>query len=236
MSFFKRLFGIASAESHAVLDKIEDPVKMTEQGLRQLREDLNESLKGLAEVKAIAIRTRRDAETSRATALDYEQKAMLLLKKAQEGAITPQEADRLAVEALNKKETAVQLAMTNEKNLVTHEAAVAKMEVNVNRLKQQISNWENEAKTLKARARVSEATQKLNKHLANVDSSSTVAMLEKMKDKINQQEALAESYGQMADANTSVDEEINKALGPSTVSSSAALEALKAKLQLPPAQ
>jgi phage shock protein A len=232
MSFFKRLFNIGSSEAHAILDKLEDPIKLTEEGLRQLKENLNESLKGLAEVKAIAIRTRKEVENNKLIAIDYEQKAMLLLKRAQEGAISPQEADRLAMEALNKKDAALQLVITNENNLKVHEAAVAKMEANVNRLKQQITNWENEAKTLKARARVSEATQKLNKHLANVDSSSTVAMLEKMKEKINQQEALAESYAEMADSNKSIDDEINKALGPGTSSSSAALEALKAKMQL----
>jgi len=230
MSFFRRLFMIGSSEAHAALDKLEDPIKMTDEGIRRMKEDLNKAMQGLAEVKAIAIRTRKELEQNKMLAEDYEQKAMLLLKRAQEGAISQAEADRLATEALNKREQALQLATVNEKNLVVHEQAVTKMEANVQRLKVQISNWENEAKTLKARARVSEASAKLNKHLTNMDSGGTVAMLEKMRDKVNQQEALAESYADLADANRSVDDEINKALGPSTASSSAALEALKAKL------
>ena len=106
------------------------------------------------------------------------------------------------------------------------------MEQNVHRLKSQISKWESELKTLKARHKVSEASTKLNKQLANIDSNSTVALLEKMKEKVDQQEALAESYGDMADMNISVDEEINKALGPGESGSSASLLELKAKLGL----
>jgi phage shock protein A len=234
MSFFKRIFGIASAEANAALDKIEDPVKMTEQGLRDLKNDLNESLKALAEVKAQAIRSRKELEASKAAAQDYEGKAILLLQRAESGQLAPAEADRLAEQALTKKDQAIQQVNTNQKSVQVLEANVAKMEQNVQRLKGQISQWENEAKTLKARAKVSEATQKLNKQLANIDSNGTVALLERMKDKVAQQEALAESYGEMADVTKTVDEEIDKALlgsgGSSSPGGSLALAALKAKL------
>lgn len=235
MSFFKRLFGMASAEAHSALDKIEDPIKMTEQGLRDLKNDLNESLKALAEVKAAAIRGRKELEESKASAKDYEGKAMLLLQRAESGAIAPEEADRLAEQALTKKEQALSRVTSNQKNVEVLEANVVKMEQNVQRLKNQISQWENEAKTLKARAKVSQASAKLNKQLANIDSNGTVGMLERMKEKVAQQEALAESYGDMADMTKSVDDEIDKALlgsgsGPGSPGGSLALAELKAKL------
>ncbi|MEN7546653.1 PspA/IM30 family protein [Rapidithrix thailandica] len=235
MSFFKRLFNIGSAEVHSAIDKIEDPVKMTEQGIRDLKSDLDKSLKGLAEVKAIEIRTRKEAEQQKALASDYENKAMMLLKRAQDGQVAPEEADRLASQALTKKEQALQQAANSQKMLQTHEASVAKMEQNVHRLKNQISTWENELKTLKARSKVSQATTKLNKQLANIDSGGTITMLERMKEKVDQQEALAESYGDLANTAKSVDEEIDQALlgsGSSSSSSSDSLLALKAKMGL----
>lgn len=234
MSMFKRLFGVASAEVNSAIDKIEDPIKMTEQGIRDLKKDLNESLKSLAVVKAEAIRSRKEFENAKLQAKDYEGKAMLLLQKAESGAITPEEADRLATQALTRKEQAMTQATTTQKLVQTQEANVSKMEQNVQRLKTQIGNWENELKTLKARHKVSEASAKLNKQLANIDSSSTLGMLERMKEKVDQQEALAESYGEMADTTKSIDEEIDQALlgsgGSSTAGSSDALAALKAKL------
>ena len=67
-------------------------------------------------------------------------------------------------------------------------------------------------KTLKARVKVSNATQKLNKQMADIDAFSTVSMLERMKDKVTQEEALAEAYGESPNANYSLDSEIDKAI------------------------
>ena len=52
-----------------------------------------------------------------------------------------------------------------------------------------------------------------------------------MREKVAEQEALAESYGDIADTvNTSIDDEIDKVLGPSSASQSEALAKLKAKM------
>ena len=59
LGMFKRFFKVAQSEAHAALDKIEDPIKMAEQGIRDLKKDLNNSLKNLAEVKAMTIRLKR---------------------------------------------------------------------------------------------------------------------------------------------------------------------------------
>jgi phage shock protein A len=37
MNVFKRLFKVGEAEAHSALDKLEDPIKMTEQGIRDLK-------------------------------------------------------------------------------------------------------------------------------------------------------------------------------------------------------
>ena len=85
MNFFKRLFKVGQSEAHSALDKLQNPIKLTEQGIRDLKSDLDKSLKALAEVKAMAIRSRNDIDTYSNKAKDYEQKAMLLLKKAGSG-------------------------------------------------------------------------------------------------------------------------------------------------------
>jgi phage shock protein A len=48
--------------------------------------------------------------------------------------------------------------------------------------------------------------------MAEIDNSSTVAMLERMKDKVNQEEALAEAYGDIAKSSKSIDDELNDAI------------------------
>lgn len=233
MNIFTRLFKIGQAESHSAVDQLEDPIKMTEQGLRDLRQDLDKSLHALAEVKAMSIRSRNEAESFRSRALDYENKAVLLLQRAHKGDLETAEADRLASEALIKKtenETQATRAAADQRQF---EASAQQLDQNVQTLKQTISKWENELKTLKARVTVSTATKTINKQLAQLDSSGTVTLLERMKEKIAVEEALAESYGEIARESKSIDQEIDKALGQTAGSQATAdLQALKQKLGL----
>ncbi|WP_255518159.1 PspA/IM30 family protein [Fulvivirga sp. M361] len=229
---FKRLFKIGQSEAHSAIDKLEDPIKLTEQGIRDLKSDLDKSLQALAEVKAMAIRSKNDVNTYKNKAKDYENKAMLLLKRAQGGELDPAEADRLASEALVKKEEATGQMNRAKEEQDRFEKNVSQLDVNVKKIRSTISTYENELKTLKARVKVSTATKKLNKQMAQIDSGSTVSMLERMKDKVAEEEALAESYGDIANESKSVDDEIDKALegGSAEVKVSDDLAALKAKL------
>lgn len=230
MSIFKRLFKIGEAEAHSAIDKMENPIKLTEQGIRDLKQDLDKSLQSLAEVKAMAIRSKNDMIKYKNQADNYESKAMQLLKKAEAGEIDASEADRLASEALVKKEEALGQSGRAKEEKERMDASIAKLEQNIRHIRSNISKWENELKTLKARDKVNSATKNLNKQLASIDSTGTVSMLEKMKDKVEQDEALAESYGEIANESRSVDDEIDKALGSSSSGGSDALAALKAKM------
>ncbi len=234
MGIFSRIFSIGKSEANSALDKLEDPIKMTEQGIRDLKEDLNKGLQGLAEIKALAIRARNDNVKYTADGKSYEQKAVALIQKAAAGQLAPAEADRLAGEMLRMKEKSDSEALRTAKEMAQHEKSVSMMEANINTLKSKVNTYENELRTLKARSKVSEATAKINKQLAQVDSGSTMNMLERMKEKVAEQEALAESYGAIALESKTVDDEVEKVLGPGSGSSSEALLALKAKMGLLP--
>jgi phage shock protein A len=98
-------------------------------------------------------------------------------------------------------------------------------------LKRQISKYENEAITLKARARTASSMRKINQQLAGADASGTVAMLEKMKQKVQEEESLAEAYDQLADVGSSIDDDLDKALAaPSSSAGADSLAALKKKM------
>jgi len=231
MGIFSRIFKIGQAEAHSAIDKLEDPIKLTEQGIRDLKQDLEKALQALAEVKAMAIRANNDLSTERNRLKDYENKAMLLLKKGQSGELDASEADRLASEALVKKQEAEGQVSRLQTEKQKFDGAVSNLEGKVKTLRSQISSWENELKTLKARAKVSSVTKNLNKQLSNIDTSSTVNMLEKMKNKVAEEEALADAYGDIANESKSVDDEINKALGGNSESKAATdLEELKRKM------
>lgn len=232
MNFFKRLLKMGEAEANAALDNMEDPIKLTEQGIRDMKVDLEKSLEALAQVKALAIRSKNEHEEFLFKVENYQEKALILLTKAKKGTLEMSKAERLAKESLIKKEENSLKAQITKSQSVNLEGSVSQLEINVAVVKKNISKWENELKTLKARVKVSNATQNLNKQMSEIDSSGTVSMLERMKDKVNQEEALAEAYGDIAQANKSVDDEIDKVLDYTKDSAENELAKLKEQLGL----
>lgn len=231
MNIFKRLLKIGQAEAHAAVDQLEDPIKLGEQAIRDLNEDLEKSIRAHAEVKAMAIRARNEVEAYRTKAESYEGKAVQLLQSAHQGGLDSTEADRLAGEALGRKEENLQLAAAAQDEQLRFEKSVGQLEQQIKTMRSTISTWENELRTLKARITVSNATQTINKQLAQIDSSGTVALLERMKEKAAVEEALAQSYGEIAQEVRSLDEEIDKALEQTSAQQVAQdVAALKARL------
>ncbi len=230
MKFLRRLLKIGQAEVHHAIDNMEDPIKMTEQGIRDMKEDLDKALEALAQVKAMSIRAKKEVGEYEEKAEDYNEKAMLILKKAQTGGIEPGEADRLATEALVKKEEAVGLQNQAIADKEKFDQNVLQMEANVQTIKQNISKWENELKILRSRVKVADATKSLNKQMAKIDSNGTIALLERMKEKVHQEEALAEAYGEIANSSKSIDEEIDRVVDVKKSKAHNELEKLKEQL------
>ncbi len=230
MSIFQRLFSVGKAEVHSAIDKFEDPIKMTEQGIRDLKNDLNSAMTSLAEVKGQAIRLRKQAEDNKKASADWERKAMVLLQKAQSGDLDAGEADRLATEALSRKSEADSRISQFEQDAEMQEDMATKLQSQVEKLKSTIATHENELISLRARAKTAAATKKINKQLAKVDSSGTIAMLERMKERVEEDESLSQAYGEIAGESKSVDDEIDAALSTSSGDTDQRLAELKAKM------
>ncbi len=177
---------------------------------------------------------KNDAENKKKLAADYESKAMALLQKAQQGSLDMAEAERLATDVLGRKETASQEALRLSKELTNQESMALQLQNNVEKLRTTVQRYENDLITLRARAKTAAATRKLNAQIAKVDSDGTIVMLEKMRNKVEEDESLAQAYGEIADSGQSIDDEITKALGEgsSTPGVSDSLTALKAKMKI----
>ena len=167
MNILKRLFRIGQAEAHAAVNNLEDPIKMTEQGIREMKDQLDKSIQALAQVKALAIRRKNEHAALLNQAEDYQSKAMLLVQKGVSEDMPLEDSDRLAKEALKKKSQAEQDAVLADAERQKLESDVDKMQGNINQLKSTISQWEGELKTLRARVQVSKATQDINKKMTN---------------------------------------------------------------------
>ena len=230
-SIFSRLFKWGQSEAHSVVDSLEDPIRMAEQGIRDLRQSLQEAITGLAQVKSVAIRLKRDSEQQKRIAGDYERKAMRLLQKMQAGTLEQAEAEKLALSAMAKKESAESRAKSLSQDHQTQAAAADALQSKVEKLRRTVSKYESELLTLRARARTAESMKKVNKQLAGVDSSSTLTMLKKMKARVEEEEALAQAYGEISSETSSIDSQIDGALAvPEVAAGTDSLADLKAKM------
>lgn len=230
MNIFKRLFRIGQAEIHAVLDGVEDPVQITETGIVEMKENLTLTLESLAKVKAMVIRAKNEKEKKRSEAQDYGNKAVLLISKAQNGDIDIAQAERLAKEALLRKEQLISEINELDVQRIEHENIASDIQKNIEILKFNITKWENELKTLKAKIRISKVTQEVNKQMAQIDSDSTLNMLERIKEKIAEEDALSQAYAALNKCNLSVDDEIDIAIGANEQNVDSELDEIKRKL------
>lgn len=229
----QQFFKVVQAFMHALLNKIQDPIVMAEQAIRDLKKDYDVSMNGLAEIKSLAIDTRNKIAEQTDIAKDYERKALTILQKAQAGELEQAQADRLASEALKKKQAAVENIKKYTLDAKNYEAMANKMENKIANLKEQIVNWENEIQTLKARHKVAVTSKKMSQQMLSMSGDNAQAMLEKMKDKVNKEEAMAIAYDEMSMIETDIDKEINDAIG-TTYSEEVQNSLLELKKQITP--
>lgn len=230
MNIFRRIFRIGQAEIHAAVDKMEDPIKMTEQGLRELRIDLTEATESYAKVKALAIRTENEQLNCDQQSRNYGEKAILIMQKAQTGQVDLFKAEELAREALSLRRKYYTESEELGIQVVALQQSSREMQRNTEILKENLEKWEKELRTLRARVKVSSATKHVNKQMAQLDNNGTVSMLQRMKTKVEDEEALSKAYGEIARDKHSLKDELDGLLKDDSFSIEKDLQAIKEKL------
>lgn len=233
MNLFQKFFKVIQSFLHAFVNHIQDPILMAEQAIRDLKKDYDASMKSLAEIKSLAIDTQSKIAEQTQVAKEYEEKALVLLQKAQSGDLSQADADRLASEALKKKQTAIENIKKYTLDVKNYNAMSEKMEGKIANLKEQIQNWESEISTLKARHKVAVTSRKINQQMVSMSGNNAQALLENMKEKVNKEEAMAQAYDEMTTIETDIDKEINAAIG-STYSNEVQQNLLELKKQITP--
>lgn len=233
MNIFQQLFKVLQSFLHAFVNHIQDPILMAEQAIRDLKKDYDTSMKGLAEIKSLIIDTQNKITEQTEIAKDYEKKALTLLQKAQAGDLSQSDADRLASEALKKKQTAIENIKKYTLDAKNYNGMAEKMESKIANLKEQIQNWESEVQTLKARHRVAVTSRKISKQMVSMSDNNAQVLLENMKEKVQKEESMAQAYEEMTTIETDIDKEINAAIG-STYSDEVQQSLLELKKQITP--
>jgi phage shock protein A len=227
MSILDRLFRIGKAEANSAINNLEDPSKMADQILRELRQNYQQAIQGEAEIKAQALAHRASELQARNKADDWERKTNELLDRIDTKQLDEAKGTDLANKAAQAHVDAVKEADEYKAMAEKEEAAVNVMDLKIKQIKDQIAETESRAKMIQSRAKTAEVSEKINKTLSNVDTDGLMQTLNRMDEKASAQEFRAAAYAQIQDSGLSTEQEINKALG--TGSSSSALDAIRAK-------
>ncbi len=197
--FFKRMKTIVSSELNAMLDKAEDPVKMLEQFLRDMGEDIKDVEKAVAKQIANEKILKHKLED-----------AKVMVDKRQEQAVKAVDAgkDDLARRALqDKKEYESQAQLLNE----SYEKAKEDSETLKSKLKEMKKEYQQmqlKKDTLQARAESAKTRTKINRTMSSIGNDNSKRGFERMEEKVLQFEAEAETTEDLSKENRSLDDEL----------------------------
>ncbi|MHC8948308.1 PspA/IM30 family protein [Sphingobacterium hungaricum] len=229
MNIFKRLLKIGQAEIHALVEKMEDPIALTEQGIRDMKQDLAESTESYAKVRALIIRSENRVVDKTNEADSYEEKAKKILGIAQAGEIDKNKAEQLVIEALQIKKDLLSEIANLKHEISNHKISAEEINNSLSVLKFNIAKWEKELSTLRAKQKVSATNKTANQQMAQIEANSTIQMLERMKAKAEEDQALAKAYNELAEQQ--INEKIDHSLERDKTIM-AELETLKKKIGL----
>ena len=201
MSLFKRLRDVTLSNVYALIEKAEDPIKLTDQYLRDMQEDLEEAEKAVAQQIAIEKRFKMQLE---------EQEA--LVKRRAEQAMLAVEAGNveLARRALEEKKAAEQKVEEFRTGYNQNHAAANNLRIKLDEMRKQYTDMKNKRETLVARYNSAKAQNEINKAMAGFGSDTAMSGLKRMEEKMLQMEAQADASNELNAPTRSLDDEFAK--------------------------
>ena len=195
---FKRVKTIMSSELNALLDKAEDPVKMLDQFMRDMAEDIREAETAVAKQMAnekMLYKKYNDAQK--------------LVEKREAQAVKALEAgnENLARRALEDKKLHSSQAQTLKESWERAKADAEDLKSKLQDMKSEYQEMDLKRDTLKARAETAKTKAKINRSLSSIGSDESRQGFERMEEKVLRYEAEAETSEDLRSANKSLDDE-----------------------------
>lgn len=198
MSLFKRLRDLTVSNIYALIEKAEDPVKMTDQYLRDMQEDLQEAEHGVA--AQIALEKKFKAL--------YEEQKVLVAKREEQSHIAVESGDiDLARRVIEDKQNAARKMNEYKERYDLNQAAAEKLRQKLEDMRKQVAELKDKRETLVARVNAAQAQKKINDTMSGFDANTAMAGLKRMEEKTLQMEAEAEASGEVYKKEASIDEE-----------------------------
>lgn len=218
MSLFKRIRDITLATINDLIDRSEDPVKMLNQYIRDMEDDIAEAEVAVAKQIAVEKKLLHQYEESAEMAQKREEQAMKALAAGNED---------LARRALQDKKVHEEKAKEFKVHYENAKSNADQLRARLREMKDEFEKMKNRRETLVARAESAKAQKKVNETMSGFGKDSASKGFERMQEKVMQLEAEAKASLELRAEDHSLDDELS-ALDQSDIELE--LEALKAKL------
>ncbi len=189
MSILTRISTLISANINAMIDAAEDPEKMVNEYLRQMRAELSEARAATAMAMADETRLRSQYERNKAESDEWQKKAELAVQR---------DDDELAREALSRRTTAQQLADSYYTQWDSQHDQVAELRDALAKLEAKISEAEGKREMIIAKQRRAATQEAINTALQSVQGVNTDQSLDRMEDKVDERLARAQAQSELA--------------------------------------
>jgi len=220
MGIFNRVADVVKANINDLLDKAEDPEKMLKQMVIEMEESINQTALAVARAIANEKTLERKIEKARKDSLDWEQKAVKALNSNRED---------LAKAALEKKSLESRNVTDLEPVYVQAKETAQKLRDRLSTLKSKLDEARTRQNTLIARSQAAKAEKQISQAMAGVGSDA-FSKFDKYERKVEQLEAEASAFGELADSGQRLEEEFKMLETESSVDNE--LLALKQKMGL----
>ncbi|MCB9731516.1 MAG: PspA/IM30 family protein [Deltaproteobacteria bacterium] len=226
MGIWGRISTLVKSNINALISKAEDPEKILNQLIIDMRQQFLEARKQVAVSIADEKRLKRQYEQELEKAQEWEKKAMVAVKAGR---------DDLAGQALARKAEHDKLAEEWQQQWVAQKQAADQLRNALTQLNAKIQEASRKKNLLIARAKRAEAQKKIQDTMSGIGDNSAFDTFARMEEKVDQKEAEAQAAVELAgDAGDDLDAEF-KSLESSSAGQSDALAALKAKMGVGPA-
>ncbi len=191
MGLFSRLGTLIRSNINEIINKAEDPEKMLNQVLVDMKSQLVEAKKQVAVAIADEKRLKKQYQQEAAKSSEWERKAMLAIKAGD---------DNLAKAALARKTEHDEVSETLRQQWEAQKQSVEQLKGALRSLDAKIEEAKRKRNILVSRQKRAEAQRTINETLSNINSTSAFDTFERMSDRVTQIEAEAEATAEISGA------------------------------------
>ncbi len=189
MGIFSRLGTLIKSNINDLINRAEDPEKMLNQIIVDMKSQLADAKKAVAVAIADEKKLQKQLNQETEKAEEWERKAMVAVRAGN---------DELARQALARKQEHENVALQYDQQWVAQKQAVVNLKNALRLLKEKIGQADRKKNILIARKKRAEAQATISETMQGIGDTSAFDSFERMEDRINTLEAEAEAGAELA--------------------------------------